>query len=206
MSRFAYLGRNMGRSFAFATLAFALVFPAGSAVAEDLTPVAPTEPVVVEVDPAIPVGDEGNDPSAGESASRQVRIAAETAHAFGSPESRDLVGYEVSLYQGKWYMPNREKLRKCISKIESHHHYKAGSGGYYRGAYQFSKSLTRGVTWMMQPEVKNEMGDSGVDLVKKLRKIPMNKWNRYWQDRAFWTIWNEGKGKNHWGAGRGRCF
>ena len=196
--RFAQLGRKAG----VGALVLALAFPAGAAFADD--PVAPAQPVVVEVDPTIPVGDEGNDPSAGETVSRQVRIAVETAHAFGSPESRDLIGYEVSLYQGKWYMPNREKMRKCLSKIESHHHYKAG--GYYQGAYQFSRSLAQGVTWMMQPEVKKEMGDAGVDLVQELRKTPMNKWNRYWQDRAFWTIWNEGKGKNHWGAGKGRCF
>jgi hypothetical protein len=204
VSRFARLGRNVG----VGALALALAFPASSAFADDSVPSvsdSPEQPVVVEVDPAIPVGDEGNDPSVGETASRQVRIAVETAHAFGSPESRDLIGYEVSLYQGKWYMPNREKMRKCLSKLESHHHYKAGSG-YYRGAYQFSKSLAQGVTWMMQPEVKKEMGEPGVDLIQKLRKTPMNKWNRYWQDRAFWTIWNEGKGKNHWGAGKGRCF
>lgn len=202
MNTFARLGRNAG----LGALVLALAFPAGSAFADDSRPVAPAEPAVVESDPTIPVGDAGNDPSANESVNRQVRIAMETAHAFGSPESSDRIGFESSLYQGKWFMSNREDLRKCISKIESHHHYKAGSGGYYRGAYQFSKPLTHGVTWMMQPEVKKEMGDSGVDLVKELRKTPMNEWNRYWQDRAFWTIWNEGKGKNHWAAGRGRCF
>jgi hypothetical protein len=198
--RFAQLGRKAG----VGALVLALAFPAGAAFADDSAPDSPEQPAAVESDPAIPVGDEGNDPSTGEKVSRQVRIAVETAHAFGSPESRDLIGYEVSLYQGKWYMPKREKMRKCLSKIESHHHYKAG--GYYRGAYQFSKALARGVTWMMQPEVKKEMGDAGVDLIQKLRKTPMNKWNRYWQDRAFWTIWNEGKGKNHWRAGKGRCF
>ena len=42
------------------------------------------------------------------------------------------------------------------------------------------------------------MGKDGVRLIKKLRKKPMNKWNRYWQDRAFWTIWAKGTGKKHW--------
>ena len=205
MIRFAQLGRKAG----VGALVLALAFPAGATFADDSVPSvpdSPEQPVVVEVDPKIPVGDEGNDPSAGESASRQVRIAVETAHAFGSPESRDLIGFRESLYQGRWYMPKREELRKCLSKIESHHHYKAGEGGYYRGAYQFSKPLARGVTWMMHPEVKKEMGDAGLDLIQELRKTPMNKWNRYWQDRAFWTIWNEGKGKSHWRAGKGRCF
>lgn len=200
--RFAQLGRNAG----VGALVLALAFPASAALADDPASGSSEPSGVVEVDPTIPVGDEGNDPSAGESESRKVRIALETAHAFGSPESRDKIGYELSLYQGKWYMPKREGLRKCLSKIESHHNYKAGRGGYYRGAYQFSPALAQGVTWMMQPEVKKEMGDAGVDLIQELRKTPMNKWNRYWQDRAFWTIWNEGKGRSHWRAGKGRCF
>ncbi len=202
VSRFAKLGRNA----VLATVVLALAFPASSAFAEDPAPVAPSEPVVVDGDAVIPEGDEGNNPSADAPVSSQVRIAVETAHAFGSPESSDRIGYETSLYQGKWYMPNREKLRKCISRVESRHHYKTGRGGPYRGAYQFSKSLARGVTWMMQPEVKKEMGDAGVDLVKQLRKTPMNEWNRYWQDRAFWTVWDKGQGKNHWRGGSGRCF
>ena len=201
VSRFAKLGGNM----ALGALALALVLPAGSAFANDPGPVVPG-PVVAEGDPAIPVGDEGNDPGADAAAREKARIAMETAHAFGSKKSRDLIGYEVSLYQGKWYMPKREKLRKCLSKIESHHHYKAGRGGTYRGAYQFSRPLTRGVTWMMQPEVRKEMGDAGLDLIQKLRKKPMNKWNRYWQDRAFWTVWKKGEGRSHWRSGKGRCF
>ena len=201
VSRFAKLGRNVG----LGALALALVLPAGSALADDAVPAAPG-PVVAEGDPAIPVGDEGNDPGADAAAMAKARIAMETAHAFGSKKSRDLIGYEVSLYQGKWYMPKREKLRKCLSKIESHHHYKAGRGGTYRGAYQFSRALTRGVTWMMQPEVRKEMGDAGLDLIQELRKKPMNKWNRYWQDRAFWTVWKKGEGRSHWRSGRGRCF
>lgn len=200
MISFLKLSRNAG----VGALVLTLSFPAGAAFANDPAPVSPAPPAVEEVDPAIPVGDESNDPAAGEKVSRQVRIAVETAHAFGSPESRDLMGFDESLYQGRWFMPNREDLRRCLSKIESHHNYRAG--GYYRGAYQFSPALARGVTWMMQPEVRKEMGDAGVDLVQDLRKTPMNEWNRYWQDRAFWTIWNEGRGKSHWRAGQGRCF
>jgi hypothetical protein len=35
---------------------------------------------------------------------------------------------------------------------------------------------------------------------------PVVKWNRYWQDRAFWTIWRKGKGKSHWRGGAVKCF
>ena len=189
---------SFGKSAVLATVILALMLPTTSVLAEDAAPVPPAEPTVVDGDAAIPAGDEGNNPAADSAGSRKVRIAAETAHAFGSPKSNDRIGYEPSLYQGKWHMPKREKLRKCISKAESRHNYRAGRGSFYRGAYQFSPTLSRGVTWMMQLEVKKEMGKDGVLLVKKLRDKPMNKWNRYWQDRAFWTIWAKGKGKHHW--------
>ena len=160
-------------------------------------PSAPTAgPAVVDGDA---VAGSGDAEVSGEfSGGEEQVVAAETVHAFGSRKSNDLMGYEPSLYQGKWHMPKREKLRKCISKAESRHNYRAGRGGFYRGAYQFSPALSRGVTWMMQPEVRKEMGKDGLRLIQKLRKKPMNKWNRYWQDRAFWTIWAKGTGKKHW--------
>jgi len=197
---------KVGRLAVIAAAAFALSMPTTSAIADETLPPTAGDPVAVEPDPAIPAGDEGNDPAADKSAQRKVRIAVETAHAFGTPESKDRFGFETSLYQGKWFMPAKEGIRKCLSKLESHHNYKAGAGRYYKGAYQFSKPLAQGVTWTMQREVKKEMGSAAVDLVQKLRKTPMNQWNRYWQDRAFWTVWRNGNGKHHWNAGRGRCF
>ena len=110
---------SFGKSAVLATVILALMLPTTSALAEEAAPVPaaePTaEPTVVDGDAAIPAGDEGNNPAADSAVSRQVRIAAETAHAFGSPKSNDRIGYEPSLYQGKWHMPKREKLRKCIS-------------------------------------------------------------------------------------------
>lgn len=195
-----------------AALAFSLLLaPAVQAQAEELTPDTPSE-VTTEVpaddipvnDSEIPVGDEGNNPE--DAGSKQLRIATETFHAFGSPQSNDLKGFMPSLYQGKWFMPNKEERRQCIAKREGHHNYKTVSaGGLYRGTYQFSKALARGATWMMQKEVKKEMGQAGVDLVQELRKTPMNQWNRYWQDRAFWTIWRKGAGSSHWSGGHRSC-
>lgn len=180
------------------------VTPIGVVNADE--PLPGGEPVEV-----VPEGDSGNselpDATVDESdLNRQLRIAIETAHAFGSEESNRLKGYAPSLYRGKWYMPNREDRRKCIAKREAHHNYKAVSaGGIYRGAYQFSGPLARGASWMMQAEVKKEMGEAGVDLVQQLRKTPMNQWNRYWQDRAFWTIWANGRGAKHWHGGSKNC-
>ena len=125
----------------------------------------------------------------------------ELAYAVGIDVADDRRGVMDSLYRGEWFMPKREDVRKCIVDRESNGHYRAVSaGGDFRGAYQMSEALGIGATWMMQPEVKKEMGPRGVDIVQKLRKTPVQKWNRYWQDRAFWTIWGRGDGRSHWGG------
>lgn len=211
MSTRTVLARPFAACALVATVAVSLALPS-PAYADDLpTPTVSEfgenpnpETLTGEV---IPEGDNGNADLVTESDSaRELRIATETAHAFGSELSNDRKGFRPSLYQGKWYMPAREDRRQCISKREAHHNYGAvSSGGLYRGAYQFSAALARGATWMMQPEVRKEMGEAGVDLVQELRKTPMNQWNRYWQDRAFWTIWAKGRGANHWHGGSRSC-
>jgi hypothetical protein len=125
----------------------------------------------------------------------------EAAHARGSRMAVDLMGWRRSLYQGKWFMPGKEDVRRCILDRESNFNYRATSGVYH-GAYQMSAALARGATWMMQPEVRREMGEEGVAIVEALRELTPNRWNRYWQDRAFWTIWRDGEGASHW---RGGC-
>lgn len=164
----------------------------------------------IAVEEVIPEGDAGNESFGGVEGGgdndRQLRIAIETTHAFGSEASRDLKGFKASLYRGKWFMPAKEDRRRCIAKREAHHNYQAVSaGGLYRGTYQFSNALARGAAWMMQAEVRKEMGQAGVDLVQELRQKPMNQWNRYWQDRAFWTIWANGRGSHHWHGGARSC-
>lgn len=135
------------------------------------------------------------------------RLAVEYLYATGfHPHANELRGTRDSLYQGKWFMPRHEDRRQCILKRESNANYEAvGAGGMYRGAYQMNRGLAVGATWMMQREVRREMGDEGVRLLRQLRGIPPNKWNRYWQDRAFWTIWSHGKGKRHWRGGAHNC-
>lgn len=136
---------------------------------------------------------------------RGSRLAIELSHALGSKDSQDMKGYEKSLYQGKWYMPAKEDRRRCIMDREANHRYRAVSaGGIYRGVYQMNRGLARGATFMMQKEVKKEMPEA-LAAVKRLRKIPTQQWNRYWQDRAFWTIWRKGKGAFHWRGGGWKC-
>jgi hypothetical protein len=151
----------------------------------------------------IPAGDAANASFIEEPAER---IARELAHALGSAQSLDLRGLMSSLYRGKWFKPGKDDVRKCLVDFESNGNYRAvSSGGIYRGAYQFSRRLAIGATWMMQAEVRREFGDSAADVVKSLRERPMQQWNRYWQDRAFWTIWRDGRGKYHWVNGVRKC-
>lgn len=128
----------------------------------------------------------------------------EAALMRGSRQAADLLGYLPSLYQGTWYMPEVESVRRCIMDRESNFNYRATSGTYH-GAYQMSAALARGATWMMQKEVRREMGAEGVEILRVLRELTPNKWNRYWQDRAFWTIWRDGAGASHWRGGAYAC-
>lgn len=108
----------------------------------------------------------------------------------------------TSLYKGKHYMKRHEKNRRCIRSRESNNHYHAVSAsGKYRGAYQFSPELKDGAAWMIQIELKQTLGKTRAQIIgRTLRKHPMNKWAPYWQDRAFWTIWDKGEGRAHWAA------
>jgi hypothetical protein len=135
-----------------------------------------------------------------------ARLLAELNHALGSAESLNMKGFARSLYRGKWYMPNREDTRRCIIDREANFNYRAVSrGGLYRGAYQMNRRLALGATHMMLPEVRRELGEPGVQALRQLRRIPTQQWNRYWQDRAFWTIWRNGRGKSHWRGGAWKC-
>ncbi len=164
-------------------------------------------------DAGVPAGDGSNEVEAAEPAGtdavatdRGSRLAVEISHALGSRDAQDMKGFEVSLYQGKWYMPKKEQIRKCIMDREANHQYRAVSaGGMYRGVYQMNRALARGATFMMQEEIKKEMPEA-LAQVKQLRKIPTQQWSRYWQDRAFWTIWRNGKGKHHWRTSYRPCF
>jgi hypothetical protein len=119
-------------------------------------------------------------------------------------------GVERSLYRGNYYRPAVETKRVCIAHRESEGHYDvvAPSGAYF-GAYQVSRALARGATWMMLPEHRRLMGDATArQVLAHLRATPMNRWPRYWQDAAFSTIMNwehTGSGASKWAGGRWHC-
>lgn len=127
------------------------------------------------------------------------RLGVEATYALGQGKASDKHGVAQSLYTGKWFKAKFERKRRCIVRKETGGNYNSvSSNGQYRGAYQMSRSLAVGAAWMMEPEVKKELGAAAAATVAKLRKVPIQQWNRYWQDRAFWTIWRHGKGKSHW--------
>ncbi len=156
-------------------------------------------PALVQAEDPAPA-DDGPNPGADDTA-QSSEADREMALIRGDREAADLMGFLPSLYLGKWFMPGKEDVRRCIVLRESHANYRASNGTYF-GAYQMSAALGVGATWMMQSEVKKEFGDEGVKIVQLLRTMTPNKWNRYWQDRAFWTIWRGGAGSQHWGGAR----
>lgn len=116
-------------------------------------------------------------------------------HPSESRAAYDMKGFEQSLYQGKWYKKKWESKRKCIMWRESRFNYRAANkSSSARGAYQFLDSQWRvSLTYMLMPEHADMKKE-----VKALRDKPIHKWNRYWQDAAFYTAWRNGKGAKHW--------
>ena len=99
--------------------------------------------------------------------------------------SRSLTGVRASAYIGKYYSSKHEARRRCIVKRESGGNYRiASAGGRYKGAYQFNAALARSTA--------RKMGRS--DLANK----PINRWSRFDQDKAFWVVWNHGRGAGNW--------
>jgi peptidoglycan hydrolase-like protein with peptidoglycan-binding domain len=118
-----------------------------------------------------------------------------------------LRGVYASAYVGSYYDARYESKRRCIVSRESHGYYTVRSAnGLYNGAYQMSASLGVGATKKMLASVSAEVGSStAAALMAKLRLTTPNRWSRYWQDRAFWTIFNHGAGASHWAGGYVNC-
>lgn len=129
-------------------------------------------------------------------------------HRFAlSDDAKDMKGYEPSLYRGKWYNARWEDSRKCIMTRESHQSYHAENrSSSAKGAYQFLDNSWRdGLVFMMLKESK-ETKDGLRSEIKKLFHKPIQKWNRYFQDRAFYTAWQNGKGAHHWYYPGHNCY
>lgn len=148
------------------------------------------------------------------SAALKARSAALTTKtwkfAFVSPATLDRSGVQPSLYRGKFYRPSLERIRRCIvSRESSGHYFSVSHSGKYRGAYQMSPALARGVTWMMFPEFQKILGEKAAEVAMlRLRNTPIHKWTRFWQDAAFSTVYNwehPNSGASHWRATNRGC-
>lgn len=107
------------------------------------------------------------------------------------------IGWQASAYTGKWYAQKWAPIRKCIMDRESNFNYRARNPqSSAQGAYQFLDSQWRvSLTHMMMHEA-DDMSER--QTIKDLRRYPIAKWSRYWQDRAFYTAWRHGEGRHHW--------
>jgi hypothetical protein len=106
-----------------------------------------------------------------------------------------------SLYRGEHFSKQYEDERRCVRDRESNSRYNAVSAsGTYRGAYQFSPSLKDGAGWMIQKDLRENGMDKKIakNVGESLRATSMNKWHPFWQDYAFWIVWDGGEGKSHW--------
>lgn len=130
-------------------------------------------------------------------------LLAPTATADGlTPTERlaqSTTGIHQSLYTGKWYSPRHDDFRRCILHRESRGDYRAAnSRSSARGAYQFLDRQWRdGLVWMMIKEEKRTDGHR-LREIRSLFDKPIHHWNRYYQDRAFWTAFRKGDGAHHW--------
>jgi hypothetical protein len=136
-----------------------------------------------------------------------VAFISQEHRASRSNLADDMKGYEPSLYRGKWYDKKWEGSRKCIMSRESHFNYRAANkSSSARGAYQFLENSWRdGLVYMMLKESKKTKDGLGKE-IKTLFSKPINKWSRYYQDRAFFTAWQNGAGKKHWYYPGHNCY
>lgn len=201
-------------------LAVAVLAPSAPASAVP-QPLAPPQ-VEFSPEPAKPLLslralEHAHDLTAGASAALSPRAASRLkALRFVTRSARvlDLRGVESSAYKGKFFRSSQEGKRKCVFQRESNANYTSTrrspspTGGYF-GGYQMSRGLAVGATWMMLPEHKRLLGTKAAKKVlAHLRSVPAHKWNRYWQDAAFYTVYNwqgSASGAKHWYLAGSRC-
>ena len=112
-----------------------------------------------------------------------------------------LLDTPISFYQGRMYVEEDNDLRYCIRQRESRHAYSADTGtGKYKGAYQMSRAFKNGMAWQIQKELRQTgtPRKQAIKIGEALRSAPVNKWNPFYQDMAWWLGWDEGQGSSHW--------
>lgn len=186
--------------------------PVAAATVNAVTPASSRESAATSGVDAQAAATQPRRPSRAASARQALAVqqAKFAAFTMRSKQTRDMRGIEKSLYRGKFYNATSERKRLCVVERESEGFYDVvNPGGNYFGAYQVSRDLARGATWMMLKEHKKLMGEKAAKkTLATLRAKPMNTWPRYWQDAAFHTVinWDHTlSGASHWAGGRWHC-
>ena len=107
----------------------------------------------------------------------------------------------VSFYQGPEYRGRWNKCRLQIRGSESSDVYGAMSRSKkYKGAYQMSLAFTVGAGWRIQKSMREQGAptEQAFQIGEKLRATPAHRWHPFYQEWAFWSIFDNGKGKSHW--------
>lgn len=118
-------------------------------------------------------------------------------------EAKDMKGYRLSTYTGKYYDKRLEQYRLCVVQRESGGNYDLNS--YYQGAYQFGPFWADTIISRLKSEISDVYGNAGVAQLNKLAGMNISSWPRFWQDAAFWTIFNNGAGYSNWSGGNWYC-
>lgn len=121
-----------------------------------------------------------------------------------TPAGKDMKGYRLSTYTGKYYDKTREQYRICVVQRESGGNYDEPSGPW-RGAYQFNDGLAAAALRTMRAEMTDVYGDVGRRALDQLEGTLIYTWPRFFQDMAFWTTFNKGAGASHWAGGSWYC-
>jgi hypothetical protein len=137
-------------------------------------------------------------PTATQAAAGQLPGDSERARA-ASRASRSTSGYQPSLYKGAWYKAKAESFRRCVMSRESHYNYRAKNrSSSAMGAYQLLDSKWRSPLVSMMRQESKKTKDGLITEINALQRKPIQGWSRYWQDRAFWTAYQNGDGWRHW--------
>ena len=118
-------------------------------------------------------------------------------------------GIRPSTYTGDFFDAVDEPYRMCVVYRESRGNYDSVNSANHRGAYQLSKALGVGAAWMMTAELKRMFPERWELIRDTLRDNVVSRWSRFYQDMAFWTVWNwEGprSGRHHWAHRGTRCI
>lgn len=124
--------------------------------------------------------------------STALLVAGAPTVSADTSRSRGIASMPSTSYWGKYYDARSERARKCILYRESRGKYgivnrRSGAAG----GYQFMRRTSNAVAKMMGRR----------DLIG----VPANRWSKKTQDRAFFTLYNHGRGRSHWAGGSFPC-